>query len=225
MASIAPPDDERWATVITATVEQAMDEALEGKRLLTHPFYQRWEAGELSQAELTDYAQQYRHFEAALPSILRGILADFPEGDGRAYVEDNLADEAGNPSHLQLFETFLSAVDGEPSAPVSPAMGKLLETYTDVVAEGHVPGLGGLLAYECQAPEVAKTKGVGLRRHYQFTPDQTTFWDVHAELDVEHADWATEALTRITDDTATVESAARRVADAWWAFLDEREAA
>ena len=36
--------------------------------LLTHPFYQRWEAGTLQPGELDTYAQQYRSFEAAPPA-------------------------------------------------------------------------------------------------------------------------------------------------------------
>src|SRR3954464_14876796 len=34
--------------------------------VLTHPFYQRWSAGELTRAELAVYAGQYRHAVVAL---------------------------------------------------------------------------------------------------------------------------------------------------------------
>jgi len=212
------------ASVSKATMHDAINRALEGRELLTHPFYRRWEAGELSAQELTAYAEQYRHFEAALPTLLRGILEQLPAGEARSLVEQNLADETGDPTHLELFDTFLAATSGAPGAGAGPAISNLLTTYGEVLSQGPAQAVSGLLAYETQAPDVARSKGDGLRKHYDFTEADTVFWDVHAELDVEHADWATQALARITDDTATVESSARRVADAWWSFLDERAA-
>jgi len=206
-------------------MQEAISRALEGRELLTHPFYRRWEAGELTAPELTSYAEQYRHFEAALPDILRGILSQMPEGDAKSFVADNLADEAGEaglPPHLDLFDGFVDAVGGNKAAAPSPAIANLLQTYKEVSAVGPVEAVSGLLAYETQASEVAKSKGDGLRKHYDFSTANTKFWDVHAELDIEHANWATEALAHITDNTVVVESAAGRVAQAWWEFLDER---
>ena len=42
-------------------IDQALTDATTGLRLLEHPFYRRWEAGELLPGELADYAGQYRH--------------------------------------------------------------------------------------------------------------------------------------------------------------------
>ena len=53
----------------------------------------------------------------------------------------------------------------------------------------------------------------------------TEFWDVHATLDAEHGDWTVDALAAAGADPAEVQTAARQGADAWLAFLDEREAA
>ena len=54
--------------------------ALDGKRLLDHPFYRRWEAGEVTLGELADYASQYRHFESYLPRFLGELAESLPEG-------------------------------------------------------------------------------------------------------------------------------------------------
>jgi pyrroloquinoline-quinone synthase len=205
-------------------LEEILNNALDGSRLLDHEFYKRWECGHLSRAELTEYASQYRHFEAALPGILRSIIAKMPEGKAREFVEANLADEAGNPSHLELFDTFVEAVDADVDAAPSPAMIALLDSYAEVVNEGIATGLAGLTAYEMQAPGVASSKGEGLRKHYGLDSTGTKFWDVHAELDVEHSEWAIEALSEIAEEPASVASATRRVAQAWYSFLDEREA-
>jgi hypothetical protein len=47
--------------------------ALQGRRLLSHPFYQRWSRGDLRLGELGAYAGQYRFIEARLPGWLESI--------------------------------------------------------------------------------------------------------------------------------------------------------
>jgi pyrroloquinoline-quinone synthase len=84
-------------------------------------------------------------------------------------------------------------------------------------------GLGALAAYETQAAAVASSKAQGLTAHYDLDANATEFWSVHAEQDKEHGEWTTEALTTLSDDSEAAVTAARRAADAWWSFLEERE--
>jgi hypothetical protein len=44
-------------------------------------------------------------------------------------------------------------------------------------------------------------------------------------MDLDHGDWGIDALEAMDADPGEVFVSARRAADAWWAFLDEREAA
>jgi pyrroloquinoline quinone (PQQ) biosynthesis protein C len=195
--------------------------------LLTHPFYRRWEAGELSLGELANYSSQYRHFEASLPGLLRdleGQLAQAGSEEAAAIVAQNLEDELGNPcSHLELFDRFATAVGGT-AAHATTATATLTSTYTELVTESAVAGLAGLAAYETQASAIARTKAEGLRFRYAIEEQGTSFWDVHAAMEVEHGDWILDALAMLDARPDQVEDAARRGADAWWAFLDDREA-
>ena len=208
----------------TTDLDRAVTAALEDRRLLTHPFYRRWELGEVSVAELASYAAQYRHFEAGLPAFLAGLAGDLPAGPARDLVTANLRDELGDPvAHLELFEHFAGAV-GAPVEEPSPAMSALLATYGELRAEGPAAALAGFLAYESQAPEVAASKAQGLRRHYGVDDDGVAFWEHHAEVDARHGAWTADALAATADDPSVVTAASRRAADAWWGFLDEREA-
>lgn len=206
-------------------MRQSIEAALAGRRLLSHPFYQRWEAGLLQRSELAAYAAQYEHFEAGLPAVLRATLdALEPESEAAKLIRQNLADEEGNPlPHVTLFAAFADGVGAQPTAP-SDATRNLLDTYGLLVAAGSVHGLAALIAYEIQAPEIAATKAAGLRAHYALDSRATEFWDVHADMDREHAGWAVEALVQLPDAEAAIPSV-RAAADAWWTFLDEREAA
>lgn len=224
------PDMDAPLAAPTATVADLVARALVGRELLSHPFYRRWEAGELEAGELAAYAVQYRAFEAVLPIVLTAVTEKLrADGDAEAaaLVEMNLADELGRPEpHLALFDRFAEAVGVvEGSASPGPAAEALAGTYLDLVAEGPAAALAGMAAYETQASAIASSKAEGLRRWYGMDRAGTEFWDVHAAMELDHGEWATEALTRMGADPAVVGEAARRGADAWWALLDERQAA
>lgn len=209
----------------------AVDQAIESRVLLQHPFYRRWERGELTRSELTEYAVHYRAFEEALPVILADVAAELRAQGGAGVeaaemVERNLADELGRPeAHLTLFDEFAAALGGDAVATrPGPAAEALVATYRHLVSESPVAALAGLAAYETQASDIAATKGEGLRRWYGMDAEGTRFWDVHTEQDAAHGAWAVEALAELEADPAIVTQAASRAAEAWWLFLDERQA-
>lgn len=212
----------------TELLAKEIDRALDGLDLLEHPFYQRWQNGNLSAAELKEYSEQYRHFEAQLPGYLSAILAKLPEGTAADYIRDNLNDEAGESgtSHLDLFSSFLAASGGSSQAPATPATAALVDAYRQLAVEENASvAIAGLIAYEAQASGVADTKGASLREHYAYTDEDTAFWDLHATLDIEHAEWATEALVATGATAEDTYKGANTIAQAWWNFLSERNAA
>jgi len=222
-------DTRATASARRADLAGAVDSALEDRRLLTHPFYQRWEAGELRPAELAEYAVHYRAFEAVLPDVLGTVVDQLmaeAEFDAAELVARNLADELDHPEpHLALFAAFAAALPDSPVATgPSPAALALAETYRELARRSPAAAIAGLAAYETQAAAIATTKGDGLRRWYGMDDASTRFWDVHSSMDADHGDWAVDALDLLGADTGEVADAARLAADAWWALLDERQA-
>ncbi len=209
----------------TISIDLTISDATRGLRLLDHPFYRRWEAAELLPSELATYAGQYRHFEAMLPEFLERVAEALPIGDARDAVAANLDDELGDPiPHLELFDRFATAVGADLTGPTA-ATAALLASYEALLADGAVAALAGLVAYESQAPAVAASKAAGLRAHYDLDARAVAFWDHHATVDVAHARWTVEALDALGADPELVARSVHRIAEAWWAFLDEREAA
>jgi pyrroloquinoline-quinone synthase len=210
-------------------LDEAVATSLEGRMLLTHPFYRRWEAGELSGRELAEYAVHYRAFEAVLPTVLSAVV-DRLMVDGQFEAADlvarNLADELGRPEpHLALFDRFAAALPAPDAAGPGAAAEALADTYRALADRSPVAALAGLAAYETQAASIAASKGDGLRRWYGVDATATAFWDVHATMDSDHGDWAVEALALLGAESSEVAEAARTAADAWWSLLDERQAA
>jgi len=198
--------------------------ALADRQLLRHPFYLRWEAGELALEDIAAYASQYSYFEASLPGMLRRMVAKLGEHPAAESVRRNLDDEVSNPMpHVELFATFASAVGARPDAAAGAAAAHLVDTYNALIDAGPAEGLAAMVAYEMQAPAIAASKADGLRKHYQLDEAGTAFWDLHATMDSDHADWTFEALASLPVTARTVVRSARAGADVWWEFLDERE--
>jgi pyrroloquinoline-quinone synthase len=207
--------------------DAAVARALAGRRLLDHPYYRAWQEGRLTAGDIGRYAAQYRRFEAALPEVLEATRAHVEDSEAAALVEANLEDETAEPSHLDLFDRFAAALGSctPPAVGATEATARLVGLYHTAAASSPVAALAVIAAYETQAAEIAATKGSALRRHLGLDDPATAFWDVHAGLEADHAAWTLEALDRLEADAETVEQWARSSADAWWAFLDEQEAA
>jgi pyrroloquinoline-quinone synthase len=205
-------------------VRQLIDTAIEGRWLLRHPFYQRWEAGELAPDELGRYAEQYRTIEGALPSILSSIVDGLPPGSARHFVAENLNDEISRPApHVELFEDFAEAVGARRDVAPTDATSEVVHCQLGAADRSPAAGLAALAAYEIQAADIAVSKAEGLRRHYGMAPAGVRFWDVHAETERLHAGWTTMVLGDLVGDEAVVLAAASSAASAWWEFLTDRE--
>ena len=205
------------------SIEALVHRFLEGRRLLSHPFYVRWEEGTLSLDDLSAYAEQYRFFEAYLPQFLTELASRLGEGPAREAVLANLADEIADPSHLVLFDRFAEAY-GVGHADISPAMASLLASYRTALDEGVDVAMAGLLAYEEQGADIAITKSEGLVRHYGGVSPAIDFWAVHGSVEGDHAKWTAEGLGSLSPSEDSVERGIDLIGGAWWEFLNEREA-
>jgi len=205
-------------------ITAAFDTAVSPRRLLDHPYYRAWEAGSLTRSDLAAYAGQYRHLEACLADVLAQTVRATADPDARRFVESNLADELGPRPHLDLFDDFAAGVGAGRDVP-SDATARLVGLYREAAANGPVATLAVVGAYESQAAEIAEVKAASLRATYGLGDEVVAFWDVHARLEDLHRSWTSDALSALDADPAAVGAFARRSADAWWAFLDDREAA
>jgi pyrroloquinoline-quinone synthase len=209
----------------STTIHDLINTSLANRRLLEHPFYKRWEEGKLTLEDLSEYASQYRHFERALPDILEKTLDNLPEGKAYDLIASNLHEEREVPiPHVELFELFADCLGAEAHDP-SPATAYLLESYDNEIAKGATCSLGAIAAYEFQASDIARSKADGLKHYYGIDGPEAIFWEVHASMDRDHGAWTIEAMESLEDaDLGSMAKSIDHIADAWWGFLDEREA-
>ena len=92
-------------------VSAVLDREISARRLLDHPFYQRWTAGTLTMGELREYARQYYHYAVAFPTFLSAMHSHTPDVATRQLLLENLVEEERGPeNHPELWLRFCEAL-------------------------------------------------------------------------------------------------------------------
>ena len=208
---------------------ERVDETIEKRSLLKHPFYQEWTKGTLPLESLKKYAAEYYHFEMAYPTFLSGVHYRCHDQSIRQLILDNLWDEEHGPeNHVELWLKFCDGlgVDREEvrNGIPSEATSDLVKTYTDLTSTGPLAaGIAALYAYESQVPEVASVKLEGLKEFYDFDDDHTvSFFQVHQGLDLEHSEAEQNMMTALAvteQDKDAVIEASESATRILWKFL------
>jgi pyrroloquinoline-quinone synthase len=178
--------------------------------VLKHPFYVRWECGELSSDELAHYAGQYRHAVVALSHA--------------AATAGEHADEEA--AHVDLWDDFARAAGARPAAEPRAETAECVRAWTS--GSDDLEALAILYAVESAQPAISATKLTGLLEHYGFREGQeTAYFSLHSSLDHEHAAEARAALEQRArpEDEERLVAAAERALAGNWTLLDgvERE--
>jgi pyrroloquinoline-quinone synthase len=174
--------------------------------VLDHPFYTRWSAGELTRAELAEYAAQYRHAVVA--------LADAAEAAGDA---EHAREER---EHVALWDAFADGC-GSVAAEPNPETLECASAWT--AGDDRLERLAILYAIESAQPAISQTKLDGLFGHYGFEEGSATeYFTLHAERDHEHAAHSRELLEKLgtEEDGARLAARAEAAVRGNWRLLD-----
>ena len=205
-----------------------IDQMIDERHLLKHPFYTKWTAGTLPKEAMQEYARQYFAFESAMPRFLSAIHSRTESAAARQQILDNLWDEEHGPdNHAELWLRFAEGIgvsrDDVLDAEPNDATRALVGTYAEISRDATpAEGIAALYAYERQVPQTAESKIHGLAEHYGVSDKRTTsFFVVHGVMDVEHSGAERNMLGTLTADAdpAPIESATARALEAWWNFL------
>ncbi|MDP9306728.1 MAG: iron-containing redox enzyme family protein [Actinomycetota bacterium] len=184
----------------------SIDQARQRWDVLKHPFYERWECGELSRDELAFYAGEYRHAVVAL------ARAASVAGD-----DEHSREEA---EHVALWDDFAAAVDAPLDREPTPETSGCAAAWSP---SERFRALAVLYAVESAQPAISRTKLAGLVEHYGFdaADPATEYFRLHAERDIEHARAAREALAGAPPARAEeLAAVAERALEANWRLLD-----
>jgi pyrroloquinoline-quinone synthase len=203
-----------------------LEELIESKHLLKHPFYLAWSEGKLSKECLKEYAKEYYHHVKAFPTYLSAIHSHTEDPETRkALLKNLIEEEAGSPNHPELWHGFakeLGATEQEieehrPNLQIS----SLIETFKQNCAHPDIAvGIASLYAYESQIPEICISKISGLRKFYGMTnPKSWEYFTIHIHADQEHSADERELLKKHVQEESQVLEGAKRILERLNDFL------
>lgn len=161
-----------------------IDQEIERRSLLKHPFYQMWSEGKLGIESLQGYAKEYFHLVKTVPSIVERIATQSDNHD----IMTNLQEER---EHIEPWVKFAVALgvkrqeleQYEVAQKTRDSVNRLLD-----LASTFDEGVAAMYAYEAEIPKISRTKLEGLAKYYNITSDDATEYQrIHASVDVKHA--------------------------------------
>jgi pyrroloquinoline-quinone synthase len=209
------------------TFSQQIKGAIRDLHLLSHPFYQAWTEGKLTQSQLQEYAAQYKPFVEAFPRFVSALHSNCEDAVAREEILENLMDEEGKTGrsapHPQLWQDFMTALGAHDSQTYGEAALASKDTFLKFCRSSYAEGLSALYAYEYQSPEISKTKIEGLKKFYGLTDERAfEFFRVHETADIYHSKTCEKLIDAIpADEQAAALVAARGAAQSLWDFLSE----
>ena len=183
-----------------------LDATIDKHHLLNHPFYESWNAGELSHEAIQEYAAQYFKHVSSFPRYLSSIHSNCDDLKTRQMLLDNLIDEErGSENHPELWMRFAEGMgNNRESVKNKKAMKEIEELvstfYSLSKSEQYHIGLAALYCYESMQPEISETKKDGLQKFYGIKDEKTLkFFTVHMHADKWHREVVRNLLIELSD--------------------------
>jgi len=167
-----------------------IDEMIEERSLLKHPFYQMWSDGKLSLDSLAGYSKEYFQLVKAVPSFMTPIIEKAPNSVIKELVENQLEESSHIKSwikfagELGISESELTNYNGlEKTRKAVSELSELMITFDG--------GACAMYAFEKEIPKISQTKLDGLVDFYGISSNEATeYFKLHTEADIRHtASW------------------------------------
>ena len=193
-------------------ITKKIDEMIEERSLLKHPFYQAWSDGKLTKESLAGYSKEYFQLVKEVPSFMAPIIDKAPESVVTELVEnqqeesDHIKPWIAFAGELGISEEELLSYSGLPKTRKAVSeLNELMDTF-----EG---GACAMYAFEKEIPKISQTKLDGLAEFYGMTSDEATeYFKLHTEADIRHAaSWRNILEKSSTDYDKLIEIAEKSI--------------
>jgi len=166
---------------------QKIDEMLEERSLLKHPFYQMWSDGKLTKESLAGYSKEYFQLVKAVPAFMTPIIEKAPD----AVVGELVENQQEESDHIKPWIAFAGELGISEDELISySGTTKTQKAVSDlnqlmVTFDG---GATAMYAFEKEIPKISQTKLDGLAEFYGMTSNEATeYFKLHTEADIRHA--------------------------------------
>jgi pyrroloquinoline-quinone synthase len=189
-----------------------IDEMIEERSLLKHPFYQMWSDGKLTQESLAGYSKEYFQLVKAVPLFMAPIIEKAQD----TAVSELILNQQEESDHIKPWINFVGELGISEDELVSySGTSKTREAVSDLneLMNTYEGGACAMYAFEKEIPKISQTKLDGLKEFYGLTNDEATeYFKLHTEADIRHAaSWRNILETSSTDQSDLIEIADKSI--------------
>ena len=197
-----------------------IDQIIEEKSLLKHPFYEMWSDGKLELESLKGYSKEYYQLVKKVPQFMEPMV-----NSATSELKDELIQNMKEESeHIPLWEKFagsmgiseseLQCYEGlEKTKKAVSNLGSLMNSYDN--------GACAMYSFEKEIPKISQTKLEGLKAFYGLdTKDAIEYFEEHMTADIRHAASWEKIINNTSVDDSLMLSTAQKSVDAQNLLLD-----
>ena len=164
-----------------------IDEMIEERSLLKHPFYQMWSDGKLSLDSLTGYSKEYYQLVKSVPSFMTPIIEQAPDSL-KSELTSNQEEEI---QHIKPWMRFANSLGvDEKELEHYAGLPKTIQAVSQLssLMNSFEGGSCAMYAFEKEIPKISQVKLEGLAEFYGISSEQATeYFKLHTEADIRHA--------------------------------------
>ena len=197
-----------------------IDQIIEEKSLLKHPFYEMWSDGKLELDSLKGYSKEYYQLVKQVPQFMEPLVND-ANPEMKDELIQNMKEEA---EHIPLWEKFAGSMGiSESELQGYQGLEKTNKAVSnlDSLMNSYDNGACAMYAFEKEIPKVSQTKLEGLKEFYGIdTKDATEYFEEHMTADIRHAASWEKVINDTRLDDSLMLSTAQKSVDAQNLLLD-----
>ena len=199
---------------------QKIDQIIEERSLLKHPFYEMWSDGKLTQESLAGYSKEYFQLVKAVPEFMTPIIEKAPN----SVITELTENQQEESDHIKPWISFAGELGISNDELISySGLDKTKKAVSDLseLMTTFDGGACAMYAFEKEIPKISQTKLDGLSEFYQITSDNATeYFKLHTEADIRHtASWR-NILEKSNADTSNLIEIAEKSVSAQNLLLD-----
>ena len=199
---------------------QKIDQIIEERSLLKHPFYEMWSDGKLTQESLAGYSKEYFQLVKAVPEFMTPIIEKAPN----SVITELTENQQEESDHIKPWISFAGELGISNDELISySGLDKTKKAVSDLseLMTTFDGGACAMYAFEKEIPKISQTKLDGLSEFYQITNDNATeYFKLHTEADIRHtASWR-NILEKSNADTSDLVEIAEKSVSAQNLLLD-----
>jgi len=178
-----------------------IDQEVDKRSLLRHPFYKMWSNGELSIDHLQGYSLEYFQLVKMVPELVNNVLVKMGESKLRSIVEDSKKEEE---SHVKPWIRFASSLGVKRKDLLNHVCDEntkeAVSSLVDLTRNSLDEAICAMYAYEMDLPNISRSKIEGLNKFYNLSSsDSRNYFEIHQEADIRHAAIWRNMIRKIPD--------------------------